>query len=79
LTGESKSPRSAESSLQTDRRNKLQPETPIIYLTPEKIPWKTLTQNQRKCKMKKEPNSKHAGDPGHNEKTKPKNKRYRKE
>jgi hypothetical protein len=29
--------------------------------------------NQRKCKMQKDPNSKHPGNPGHNEKTKPKN------
>ena len=28
--------------------------------------------NQRKCKMQKEPNSKYPGNPGHNEKTKPK-------
>ena len=27
--------------------------------------------NQRKCKMQKDPNSKHLGNPGHNEKTKP--------
>jgi hypothetical protein len=27
--------------------------------------------NQRKCKMQKDPNSKHAGNPGHNEETKP--------
>ena len=27
--------------------------------------------NQRKCKMQKDPNSKHPGNPGHNEKTKP--------
>jgi hypothetical protein len=33
--------------------------------------------NQRKHKMKKDPNSKHPGNPGHNEKTKPKNNRYR--
>jgi hypothetical protein len=25
--------------------------------------------NQRKCKMQKDPNSKHPGNPGHNEKT----------
>jgi hypothetical protein len=27
--------------------------------------------NQRKFKMQKDPNSKHPGNPGHNEKTKP--------
>ena len=27
--------------------------------------------NQRKCKMQKDPNSKHGGNPRHNEKTKP--------
>jgi hypothetical protein len=27
--------------------------------------------NQRKCKLQKDPNSKHPGNPGHNEKTKP--------
>ena len=27
--------------------------------------------NQRKCKMQKDPNSKYPGNPGHNEKTKP--------
>jgi phage-related minor tail protein len=33
--------------------------------------------NQRKCKMQKDPNSKHPGNPGHNEKTKPMNTRSR--
>jgi hypothetical protein len=33
--------------------------------------------NQRKCKMQKDPNSKHRGNPGHNEKTKPKDNRSR--
>ena len=33
--------------------------------------------NQRKCKMKKRPNSKHPGNPGHNGKTKPKDNRSR--
>ena len=33
--------------------------------------------NQRKCKLQKEPNSKHLGNPGHNEKTKPKVNSYR--
>jgi hypothetical protein len=33
--------------------------------------------NQRKCKVQKDPNSKHPGNPGHNEKTKPKDYRYR--
>jgi hypothetical protein len=34
---------------------------------------------QRKCKMQKSPNPKHPGNPGHNEKTKPKDNRYRRE
>jgi hypothetical protein len=33
--------------------------------------------NQRKYKMKKDPNSKHPGNPGHNEKTKPTDNRIR--
>ena len=33
--------------------------------------------NQRKCKMQKDPNSKHPGNPGHSEETKPKDNRYR--
>ena len=33
--------------------------------------------NQRKCKMQKDPNSKHPANPGHNEKTKPKDNRSR--
>ena len=33
--------------------------------------------NQRKCKMQKDPNSKHPGHPGHNEKTKPTDNRSR--
>jgi hypothetical protein len=33
--------------------------------------------NQRKCKMEKDPNSKHPGNLGHNEKTKHKDNRYR--
>jgi hypothetical protein len=33
--------------------------------------------NQWKCKMQKDPNSNHPGYPGHNEKTKPKDNRYR--
>ena len=28
-------------------------------------------KNQRKCRIQKDPNSKHPGNPGHNEKTKP--------
>ena len=31
----------------------------------------------RKCEMKKDPNTKHPGNPGHNEKSKPKDTRYR--
>jgi chromosome segregation ATPase len=34
-------------------------------------------RNERKCKMQKDPNSKHPGNPGHNENTKPKNNRSR--
>jgi hypothetical protein len=33
--------------------------------------------NQRKYKMQKDPNSKHPGNPGHNEKTKPMDNRSR--
>ena len=33
----------------------------------------------KKKKMQKAPNSKHLGNPGHNEKTKPKDSRYRSE
>ena len=33
--------------------------------------------NQRKFKMQKDPNSKHPGNPGHNEKNKPSDKRSR--
>jgi hypothetical protein len=33
--------------------------------------------NQRKYKMQKDPNSKHPGNPGHNEKTKPTDNRSR--
>ena len=36
-----------------------------------------IHNNQRKCKMQKDPNSKHPGYPGHNEKTKPKDNRSR--
>ena len=32
--------------------------------------------NQRKCKMQKDPNSKHPGNPGHNGKTKTRDNRY---
>ena len=32
--------------------------------------------NQRKCKMQKYPNSRHPGNPGHNEKNKTKDNRY---
>jgi hypothetical protein len=35
--------------------------------------------SQRKCKMQKAPNPKHPGNPGHNEKTKCKDNRYRQE
>jgi hypothetical protein len=33
----------------------------------------------KKKKMQRAPNSKHLGNPGHNEKTKPKDNRYRRE
>jgi hypothetical protein len=35
------------------------------------------TTIKEKAKCKKDPNSKHPGNPGHNEKTKPKDNRYR--
>ena len=35
--------------------------------------------SQRKCKMQKDPNSKQPGNPGHNEKTKPTDNKYRSE
>jgi hypothetical protein len=37
----------------------------------------TDTTMREKCKMQKAPNPKHPGNPGHNEKTKPKDNRYR--
>jgi hypothetical protein len=43
----------------------------------QKIPREHQHDNQRKCKMEKDPNSKHSGNPGHNEKTKPTNNRSR--
>jgi hypothetical protein len=43
----------------------------------EKKKKKKGTQNQRKCKMQKDSNSKHPGNPGQNEKTKSKINRYR--
>jgi hypothetical protein len=36
-----------------------------------------MDNNKRKCKMKKDPKSKHPGNPGHNEKTKPTDNRSR--
>jgi hypothetical protein len=38
-----------------------------------------IHNSQRKCKMQKDPNSKHPGSPGHNEEIKPKVNRYRRE
>jgi hypothetical protein len=38
---------------------------------------KHLHNNQRKCKMQKDPNSKYPGNPGHNEKNKPTDNRSR--
>ena len=43
----------------------------------QKIPLRTSAQNQRKYKTQKDPNSKHPGNPGHNEKTKPTDNRSR--
>ena len=43
----------------------------------QKIPQKILTKQLKK--MKKAPNPKHSGYPAHNDKTKPKGNRYRKE
>ena len=40
-----------------------------------KIPYKTLNNSQRKCKMQKFPNPNHPGNPGHSEKMKPKDNR----
>ena len=37
----------------------------------------TTIKENAKCKMQKGPNSKHPGNPGHNEKTKTKDNRYR--
>jgi hypothetical protein len=37
----------------------------------------TEYNNQRKYTMQKDPNSEHPGNPQHNEKTKPKDYRYR--
>jgi hypothetical protein len=39
----------------------------------------TTIKENAKCKMQKDPNSKHLGNPRHNEKTKPKDNRYRRE
>ena len=38
-----------------------------------------INTSQRKHKKQKAPNPKHLGNPGHNEKTKPKDNRYRRE
>ena len=43
----------------------------------QKIPQGTWTQKSKKCKMQKDPNSKHPGSPGSNEKTKPTDNRNR--
>jgi hypothetical protein len=37
----------------------------------------TTIKENAKCKMQKDPNSKHPGNPGHNEKTKPMDSRSR--
>jgi hypothetical protein len=39
----------------------------------------TIVKENAKCKMQKVPNPKHPGNPVHNEKTKPKDNRYRRE
>ena len=36
-------------------------------------------ERERKCKKQKAPKPKHLGNPGHNEKTKPKDYRYRRD
>ena len=41
----------------------------------QKVPQRTWTQQSKK--MQKDPNPKHPGNPGHTEKTKPKDNRYR--
>jgi hypothetical protein len=43
----------------------------------QKIPEKILTQQSKKMQKAQKP--KNPGNPGHNEKTKPKDKRYRRE
>jgi hypothetical protein len=45
----------------------------------QKIPQKTLTQQSKKIQKAKAPNPKHPRNPGHNETTKPKDNRYRRE
>jgi hypothetical protein len=45
----------------------------------QKIPYGTWTQQSKKMQMQKDPNSKHPGNPGHNEKTKPTDNRSRRE
>ena len=40
---------------------------------------KRCHSSQRKCKMQKAPDPKHPGNPGYNEKTKPKDNKYRRE
>ena len=43
----------------------------------QRIPWKTLTQQSKT--MQKAPNPKYPGNPGQNDKVKPKDNRYRRE
>ena len=43
----------------------------------QKLPQKTLTQQSKKMQKAKAPNPKHPGYSGHNEKTKPKDNRYK--
>ena len=45
----------------------------------QKIPEGTWTKQLNKMQNEKDPNSKHPGNPGHNEKTKPMNNKSRSE
>ena len=43
----------------------------------QKIPQKALIQQSKKMQNAKHPTPRHPGNPGHNEKTKPKDNRYK--
>ena len=45
----------------------------------QNIPYRTSAQQSEKIQNTKDPISKHTGNPGHNEKTKPKDNWYRRE